>query len=208
MGSSSFEKFSGRLAILAGVAGFFYAVAFIIISRRDPTTGALLSALFLLLTGLFASAAFVGVYERLKETSSGFALWAMLLGVVGALAMAIHGGYDLANAINPPAANIPSIAGLPSQIDPRGLMSFGVAGIVLFAVSWLMRKSDQFPKGLSLLGYLSALLLIILYLGRLIILNPAHPVILLSAILNGFLVNPLWYVWLGIRLLRGREIGA
>ena len=196
------------MAILAGAAGFLYATAFIVISRQDPASGALLSALFLLLAGLFSSAALVGLYERLRETNPGFALWAMFLGVAGALGMAIHGGYDLANAINPPAENIASLASLPSQIDPRGLMTFGVAGIALLTVSRLMSRSAQFPKGLSRLGYLSALLLFILYLGRLIILNPTHPVILWSAILNGFLVNPLWYIWLGATLLRGSRVKA
>ena len=60
------------------------------------------------------------------------------------------------------------------------------------------------PIGLSYLGYLSAVLLIILYVGRLVILDPANPIILGPALLNGFVVNPAWYIWLGLLLRRGR----
>lgn len=45
----------------------------------------------------------------------------------------------------------------------------------------------------------------ILYLGRLIVLDPTNPVILVPALLNGFLVNPIFYLWLGLALLRGRS---
>jgi len=193
--STAYERFAGVCGIGAGLAGFLYAVAFILL-RND-----LLSALFLLLTGFLATAALVAVYHRLRSTDADFALWALLLGIVGALGATIHGGYDLANAINPPAG---APLDLPSQIDPRGLLTFGVAAIALFVVAWLIGKGRQLPIGLSYLGYLSALLLIILYLGRLVILDPTNPIILGPALLNGFLVNPAWYIWLGMLLRRGR----
>ena len=44
----------------------------------------------------------------------------------------------------------------------------------------------------------------VLYVARLIIVNPASPIILAPALLNGFLVNPAWYIWLGVALWRGR----
>jgi hypothetical protein len=58
---------------------------------------------------------------------------------------------------------------------------------------------------LGYLAYLSAVLLVVLYLGRLIVLDPTNPLILVPALLNGFLVNPALYVWLGLALLRGRD---
>ena len=91
-----------------------------------------------------------------------------------------------------------------ARVDPRGLLSFGAAGVALFVVAWLIGRGRQLPRGLGYLGYMSAVLLILLYLGRLIVLNAASPVILAPAILNGFLVNPAWYIWLGLVLWRGR----
>ena len=190
--STPFERFAGVYAVLAGVAAFLYAVAFIVLQND------LLSGLFLMLTGLLSTAALVAVYERLRETDTAFALFALLLGIAGAVGSAVHGGYDLANTINPP----PSVPDLPNPVDPRGLLTFGVAGIALFVVAWLITRGGQFSKGLGYLGYTSGVLLVALYLGRLIVLDPTRPAILAPALLNGFLVNPAFYLWLGLALLR------
>jgi hypothetical protein len=128
-------------------------------------------------------------------------LLALLLGIAGALGSAVHGGYDLANVVSPP----PSISDLPNPVDPRGLLTFGVAGAALFVVSWLIAHGGRFPRALRHLGYVSAILLLALYLGRLIVFDPTNPVILVPALLNGFLINPIFYLWLGLALLHGRS---
>ncbi|MBI5838773.1 MAG: hypothetical protein HZB19_01600 [Chloroflexi bacterium] len=110
---TSFERFAAWGAILAGLAGLLYSIAFIVLQDS------LLSGLFLMLGGLFVTSALTALYQRLRGTDGGFALLGLLLSLSAALGSTIHGGYDLANAINPPAtANLD----LPSQIDPRGLL--------------------------------------------------------------------------------------
>lgn len=195
---SSFERFAGLSAILAGIIGFLYSISFVVL-KND-----LLIALFLMLGGLFSTAALVVVYNRLKETDATFALWALLLSIASAFGALLHGGYDLANAINPPTANA-ALASLPSSVDPRGLLTFGVASLGVFGIAWLMGRSRQFPRGLSYWGYLLAVLLVVLYLGRLIILDPKNPLVAVDALLSGFVVNPVWYLWLGMVLWRGRS---
>src|SRR5919106_5309686 len=118
-----YESFAGLCAVLVGIGSFLYATAFIIlvVGERAPELGMLLSSLFLTLIGLFSTAVLVAVYDRLRETDATFALLALLFGIAGALGSAVHGGYDLANAINPPAL---ASADLPSEIDPRGLLTF------------------------------------------------------------------------------------
>ena len=153
-----------------------------------------------MLGGLFSASAVTALYQRLRGTESGFALLGFLLSLSAALGSTIHGGYDLANALHPPAS--PS-AGFPNPIDPRGLLTFGVSGLGLFLLSWLMSQEMRFPRGLATLGYLSALLMIVLYLGRLIILQATSPVIVIPALLEGFIVNPIWYGWLGRIFLKG-----
>ena len=203
MNIPSFNKFAGTLAILAGIAGFLYSLSFIVIARSSPALGGELSGLFLLIGGLLSSAALVALYKRLEATDAAFALWALILGTVGALGGAIHGAYDLANALNPPASNLPSLADLPSQVDPRGLLTFGAAGISLLVFSWLMRRNGStLPIHLGTLGLLVGLLLIVIYLGRLIILDATSLVIVIPALLTGFVLNPLWYIWLGLSLRR------
>ncbi len=192
--TNSFEKFAGVCAILAGIVGLLYSISFVIL-KND-----VFIALFLLLGGVLSTAVLVAVYNRLKEVDVTFALWALLLSIAGAFGAIIHGGYDLANAINPTTASA-ALANLPSAIDPRGLLTFGIAGLGVFVIAWLMGRSEHFPRALSYLGYLLAVLLVVLYLGRLIILDPKNPIILVDALLSGFIVNPVWYVWLGIVFL-------
>jgi hypothetical protein len=192
--SSTYDRFGGLCAILVGVSGFLYSVAFVILRSTS------LSALFLLLTGLLGTAALVAIYARLRDTDMSFALWALFLGTVSALGSALHGGYDLANALNPPAT---TNLDLPSQIDPRGMLTFGVAGLALWVMAWLILRGVQFPRGLGYLGYVTAALLIIIYLARLIVLDATSPLVLVPALLAGFVASPVWYVWLGLNLWRG-----
>ena len=65
-----------------------------------------------------------------------------------------------------------------------------------------MGQDASFPRNLSYLGYLSGALLIVIYLARLIILSATSPLVLLPAAIEGFIVNPAWYVWLGFALRR------
>jgi hypothetical protein len=197
MKANAFDRFAGMCAILAGVCVFLYSVAFIVIARSSPALGAELSALLLVLSGLFGAPVLVGLYERLRQTGEGFALLALGLGLAGALGAAVHGGYDLANAINPPSA---AAAGLPSQIDPRGLLTFGVAGLAVLIFAWLMRQGGGFPAGLVYVGYVLAVLLVIIYLATLVGVKVTNPVLLVPALLAGFIVNPVWYIWLGVAL--------
>ena len=199
--AAGFDRFGGICAVLAGVGGLLYAIAFVIVSRSAPALGGLLSALFLTLNGLLGTSVFTTLYQRLRAANATAALWALLLGSVGALGAAIHGGYDLANAINPPAT---LNADLPSQIDPRGLLTFGVAGIALLVNAWLIGQDGSFPRGFGYLTYVLGALLLVIYLARLVILSPTNPALLVPVLLSGFLVNPAWYVWLGWMLIRGR----
>jgi hypothetical protein len=195
---ASFERFGGACAVLTAISSFLYAVAFVILQS------VVLSALFLTAVGLLSSAVLVAVYYRLRETDAAFALWALVLGIGGSLGSAVHGGYDLANAINPPSSS--ALAELPSPADPRGLLTFGVSGLALFVVGWLILRGGRFPRYVGYLAYLSALLLVVLYLGRLIVLEPSNPVIVIPALLSGFVANPALYILLGLALLSGEDV--
>jgi hypothetical protein len=173
-----------------------YAVCFVIL--KD----ALLSALFLLLGGVLATPVLVAVRERLRETAPVASSWAILLAIAGALGSAVHGGYDLANAVHPPAA---ANADLPNPVDPRGLLTFGLAGAALVVLGLLIARSGALPRWLGYLACLDGALLVLLYLGRLLILDPTNLLIVIPALLTGFALNPLWYAWLGVWFLRSRR---
>jgi len=196
--TGAFEQWAGICAILAGVIGFLYSLSFVLI-RNDILTGFCLMA-----GGLLTTVVMVALYERLRETDPALALLGLVFGVIGALGAAAHGGYDLANAINPPSSNPLADANLPFALDPRGLLTFGLAGLALGIIAWVMGRSRAFPMALVYLGYVLAALLVITYLGRLIILDPANPIIVAVVLPTGFLLNPAWYIWLGL-ILRGRR---
>lgn len=152
MKPAPFTRIAGGCSIVAGIASFLYAVSFLIVARDAPGVGRLLSAVFLMGGGLAATAGLVGVYDRLRRASEAMALWALLLAMAGALGSVIHGGYDLAIALHPEGRVVSGPADLPSQVDPRGLLSFGVSGLALLILSWLMRWSGAFPCRLGTWG--------------------------------------------------------
>src|SRR5579859_2028678 len=183
--SSAYDRLAGVCAILVGLLTLLYSISFIILVDEP------LSSFCLLANGLLASVVLVALYERLRATDSSFALWALLLGLAGAIGSALHGGYDLAAVLHEHAAVDPN---LPSAMDPRGLLTFGVTGLGLWVFAWLILKSGQLPRGLGYLGYLVAALQIILYLGRLIVFDAKSPVIVIPALVAGFLATPIFYV--------------
>jgi hypothetical protein len=203
--NEGFVRLAGPCAVLAGIMGFLYSVAFIIVARSVPGLGALLSAVFLTLAGLLSSVALIGLYLQVRETKADFALLGLVFGLAGAIGSALHGSYDLANAINPPDSNLLNLANLPSQVDPRGFLTFGVAGLGLIVFAGLIQRSEQLPKSLGTLAYVLAALLIIVYLGRLIVLDATSWLIVIPVVLVGFIVNPIWYTWLGVALLRAQR---
>jgi hypothetical protein len=196
--SKPFERFAGACAIAVGIGTILYSVAFVIALQTTFRPAVTATAVLLLLGGLVSTPVSVALYLRLRPAEEGFALWALLLALVGAAGSLIHGGFDLARLVGPPT--------LPTEIanavDPRGLLTFGVAGVAVFVFASLIRRGGGLPRGLGVLGMVAGGLLILIYLGRLIILDPSNPVLLTAAVLGGLVVNPAWYVWLGIALRR------
>ena len=199
----TFERFAAVCALIVGLGGVGYAIAFLILVNR-PGRQASLDSLFLLPGGLLTTAIVVALYVRLRHVDPSLALWGALLGVAASIGSAIHGGYELGIRMNPPeqATGNP----FPNPVDPRGLMTFGVFALWLFVVALLINRGGAgLPRGLAYLGFVSAGLMVLLYLGRLTIL---HPSVALQALagLEGALVNPAWFIWLGLELRREPEV--
>jgi hypothetical protein len=183
-------------AWLAGASGFLYSVSFVIIARNNPSLGTGLSGFFLLIGGVLGASALLGLYDLLKPSNGTYALWALVFGLAGALAATLHGGYDLAVGIHPPN----QVINFPSPVDPRGLGTFGLTGLSLLAFSFLMHRDPGFPRGLVWLGYASGVLLLLIYVSRLTILQASNLLVLAPAGIEGFVLNPAWYIWLGFVL--------
>lgn len=185
---STYQKFAGVCGIVAGIAGLVYLISFFILGNP----AALLPAIALLLAGFFTTAALVGVYQCVREVNEGFALWGLILGLAGALGAAIHSAFDLSNALHPPATPFD----YASPIDPRGFLTFAIAGLALIVLAWLITQVGTLPHALGYLGIVTGILLVLLYFAYLILLNATSPIVLILIIISG-LAQPIWYLWLG-----------
>jgi hypothetical protein len=88
-------------------------------------------------------------------------------------------------------------------MDPRGLATFGFASLALLTFARLIQRGGTFPRRLATIGYVSGALLLLTYLGRLVILDPQSPLVLVPAGVEGLIVNPAFYLSLGVSLVRG-----
>ena len=195
-----FEKFGGVCAGLAGIAGFAYSTAFVIYLHDASRGSAYVDDVLLVVGGLVATAAFVAVYGRVRAVDEGFALLGLLLAFAGAFGSMTHGAYDLANLVKPPASLASDV---PSSTDPRGLGTFALMGVAVAIASMLVLRGGGLPRRLAYLGFVAAALLVFVYVGRLVILNPHDTALHTAAVISGFVVNPVWFVWLGAVLWRG-----
>jgi hypothetical protein len=203
--STSFRRLCGFCALLTGIFSFLFSVTFVSIARTSPSIGAPLSGAFLLLGGFLSTPVFVVLYQQLRESDASFALWALLLSVFGAFGYILLGGYDL--AVSRAASGV---AVAPNPADPLSLLSFGISGAGVIVFSWIIIRGRQFRVALGYLGYILGVLLILFYAGRLIDDSLSNPLVIVPGVLSGIVVDPVWYIWLGLFLLlrTGRLFGS
>ena len=200
----AYERVAGAAAIAAGIGGVVYSVAFLggVVAGAAPELGIVVASVALMVGGILSVAVLVAIYRRLLDTAAAVGLLGLMLVAVGAMGAMVHGGYDLANAINPPLTDVLAEAELPHPIDPRGLLTFGITGLGLLVLMLQARRSAVLPENLAGLGALVGVLLIVVYLGRLIVLTPTSPLVAVPAAATGLLLSPAFYIWLGVELRR------
>jgi hypothetical protein len=186
----AFEKLAGWSAYAAAVGGILYGFFFVIVGN----TG--VAAALLMLGGLLSTIVITALAWSLRSVNEIAARWAVMIGVVGSLLSVVHGGFDLANVIHPPLENVLSLAEYPNQTDPRGLATFGFAGLGYLTLASLAVSSDRYPRRLARVGQVLGVLMVVIYLGRLIILDPTNPIVR-AALAAGVLANTTFFLWLG-----------
>jgi hypothetical protein len=201
----SYERLAGGVAVAAGIGGIVYSVAFLggVVAGWTPDLGKMVSSIALLVGGIFTVAVMVAIYRRLLPVAAAAALLGLALVVIGATGATVHGGFDLANAINRPVSDPLADAKLPSPIDPRGLLTFGLSGLGLLLLMVKAREFAVITPRLAGLGVLVGALMIVVFLGRLIVLDPTNPLVAAPAALTGLVLSPAFYIWLGLELRRG-----
>jgi hypothetical protein len=202
--ATAYERLAGAGAIAAGIGGIVYSVAFLggVVEGKAPDLGLKVASIALMVGGFLSVLVLVALYRRLLDTAAAVGLLGLMLVAVGATGAMVHGGYDLANTLNPPITDVLAVAQLPSPIDPRGLLTFGISGLGLLVLAWQSRRSGTLPANLAALGMAVGVLLIVVYLGRLTILTPTNLLVAIPAAATGLVLSPLFYIWLGLELRR------
>ena len=201
----SFERFGGLSAMIVGALSILYALFFLVIARQNESLGTTGSWIILAVSGVFSSAAFVALYQRLRPAAEGFALWVLALGLFSSFATLMHGGYQalslitLASAGAEQRAAIELVRMAPSQIDPAGLGTFGVIGLASLVTGLIIIIGGRLPRALGYLAVGNAVLLMTLFFASA---ANAQTLILLSGGLTSVIVGPIFWIWLGRELRR------
>ncbi len=204
MRSATYERFAGLCAIAVAVGGLVYSIAFMTNLKTGNVSAGKVAAVVLMGGGILSLVVMVAIYGLVRDVDADFARLGLLLATLGALGSTVHGGSDLARFLHKVSQPLPKGLGdLPNAVDPRGLLTFAMSGLALVVFGFLLVRTPSIPVRLGQVGFVAGGLLVIVYLGRLIILNPKNPVVLAVASASGFLAGPGFFVWLGLVLRRG-----
>src|SRR5256885_1452473 len=189
----AFSRRAGFQAYLIGAFSLAYAVVFLGFVRRDPSdlNAAAVAAALLGGGGLSATIAVVATAARFFGDARW---WLTAVGVGYGLLSAAHGVTDA-------IANVQSLT-LPeiSPTDPRGLATFGLAGLWAFTLGLeAVAGNGSLPRNLGWLAVVCGIDLIVLYVATIAALEGP---ILVSGGLASLILGPAFWIWTG-RVLRG-----
>ena len=110
---TAFEKTAGPAAIVTGLCVLASSFSLIIVGivLRIRLVDLQLASIFLIIGRLAATLVWVAIYARLRETDAGFALWALIIGLIGPIGATASGGYDLAASVTNGQTSNPASAG-------------------------------------------------------------------------------------------------
>jgi hypothetical protein len=192
---AAIDVFFRRAAIcayLVAALSIAYAIVYLGYASRnvdDRSANALAYAL-IAAGALAASVATVGMSELAGGST---ARWLAPFGVGYALLSATHGVYAAIQAGQGLAA------GDLSATDPRGLATFGLAGIWMLALGLTARGAAAFPRNLTLIAIAGGIDLIVLFFATV---AGSTTLILLTGGLASVVLGPAFWIWSGRLLSR------
>ena len=189
----AFSRRAGFQAYLIAAFSLVYAVVFLGFVRNHPenTQAAALASALIAGGGLAATIATTSAAARVGGDARW---WLTALGVGYGLLSAAHGTFE-AIAIEQSVA-LPAI----SPTDPRGLATFGLAGLWAFTLGLeTVAGNGTLPRNLGWLAVGTGLDLIVLFIATV---AASENLILLSGGLASVILVPAFWIWTG-RVLRG-----
>jgi hypothetical protein len=119
--------------------------------------------------GLVTVPVIIALYALLRDREPEFALLGAFIGVVGALATATHGAFDVGGLSERITADLGDV---PNFVDPRGFSTFALTALALLVFGWLGLRTGGLDRTVARLAVLVAVLLVVLYVRRLTVLDP------------------------------------
>jgi len=197
--TDTFRRIAAAAAALAAAGSVLFTITFGLYVRESYRWALWTSTITRLVTGILLVVVFVALHALVRGHEPELALVALGVGVVGALASVLHGAYDLADLVKPQHVR----SDLPSEVDPRGFATFALIGLGILLFGWLARRAAALPGAVTVLGLVAGVLLVIVWLGRMIALDPNDDVIRVAALAAGLVAVPGFELGLARRVRAG-----
>ena len=187
----TFARRAAMAAYLVAALSISYAVVYLGFASRNPDDRSANALAYALIAAgaLAASVATVGMSERAGASN---ARWLAAFGVGYALLSAAHGVYDAIQAGSGAALAI-------STTDPRGLATFGLAGVWMLVLGLGARGTKSLPSTLAAIAVVGGVDLILLFFATV---AQSTPVILVTGGLASVILGPAFWIWSGRILSR------
>jgi len=187
MTDALFRRTASWCAFGIAALSVLYAVVFLGFVRTDAanTTASALANGLIGLSGILATFAVIAVGDRVDGAAGR---WLRVVGVGWALLSAAHGV----------SAAISDAQGLAtsaiSATDPRGLATFGLAGLWSIVLGLAIRSGTSFPRGLGIVALVNGVDLLVLFVATA---TGAGTLILVTGGLASVILGPLQWAWIG-----------
>ena len=196
--TSTFGRVAGWCALAAGAAALVYSVTFAVVVEEGDRWAQWTSSTVLALGAFLALPVLTALYLRLRPVDEGFALLGLLVGAVAAAGTLLHALFDIGVLANEPEQGWEFL----SPTDPRGAATFLLTGVTIAIASGLLARAGA-PRALVAIGWGTAVLVAVVWIGRLSVLDPKEPWVAPAVVGSGFLGVPVWYAWVGRLMLAG-----
>jgi hypothetical protein len=191
MTSPLFDRTASWMAYLSAAVALAYSVSFGYYVRDGDKWAQYTSSGLLLAGGIIGLPVLVAIYLRVRHVDEGFAIVALVIALAAALGSVLHGAHDIAVFAHPD--KVTTSADYPNFTDPRGFSTFALFGLGMIVLA-AMSHAAALPKPIALVGAITGALAVVVYIGRVTVLDPKRWWVAIAAVGAGVVGVPLWNV--------------
>jgi hypothetical protein len=205
MASPTFARTASWLAYLSAAIALAYSLSFGYYVQEGDKWAQYTSSGLLMAGGLVGLPVLVAIYQRVRAVDDGFAIVGLVVAAAAALGSVLHGAHDIAVFANPEVAT--GNADYPNFTDPRGFSTFALFGLGMLVLAALCRAA-RFSRQIPFVGAVTGVLAMIVYIGRVTVLDPKRWWVAIAAVGAGVVGVPLWNVLVARELSRPVRVAA